>query len=70
MARWLNLPRKGKGMEAMQRALGTEIELASEAEERVYRKVTLRLVPFLSICYFAAYPDRVNVGLAKAADAA
>jgi D-galactonate transporter len=31
----------------------------------VYRKVAWRLVPFLCICYLAAYLDRVNVGFAK-----
>jgi len=31
----------------------------------VYRKVAWRLVPFLGICYLAAYLDRVNVGFAK-----
>jgi D-galactonate transporter len=36
-----------------------------EIEERTYRKVTLRIVPFLFICYLAAYLDRVNVGFAK-----
>jgi D-galactonate transporter len=36
-----------------------------EAEELAYRKVTLRLVPFLFLCYLAAYLDRVNVGFAK-----
>ena len=34
-------------------------------EERTYRKVTMRIVPFLFICYLAAYLDRVNVGFAK-----
>ena len=34
-------------------------------EERTYRKVTRRLVPFLFLCYLAAYLDRVNVGFAK-----
>jgi MFS family permease len=34
-------------------------------EERVYAKVTLRLLPFLGICYLIAYLDRVNVGFAK-----
>ncbi len=34
-------------------------------EEQIYRKVTLRIVPFLFLCYFAAYLDRVNVGFAK-----
>ncbi|OZI34159.1 MFS transporter [Bordetella genomosp. 10] len=35
------------------------------AEDQLYRKVTLRLVPFLVLCYVVAYLDRVNVGFAK-----
>jgi len=31
----------------------------------VYRKVALRLVPLLCLCYVAAYLDRVNAGFAK-----
>ncbi|MEO8308041.1 MAG: MFS transporter [Pseudomonadota bacterium] len=34
-------------------------------EERTYAKVTLRLLPFLGLCYLVAYLDRVNVGFAK-----
>ena len=34
-------------------------------EARTWRKVTLRIVPFLAVCYLAAYLDRVNVGFAK-----
>jgi MFS family permease len=34
-------------------------------EDQTYRKVTLRLVPFLILCYVAAYLDRVNIGFAK-----
>lgn len=30
-----------------------------------YRKVALRLIPFLFVCYILAYLDRVNVGFAK-----
>ena len=30
-----------------------------------YRRITLRLVPFLFTCYILAYIDRVNVGFAK-----
>jgi MFS family permease len=30
-----------------------------------YAKVTWRLIPFLFLCYIAAYLDRVNVGFAK-----
>ena len=32
---------------------------------RTYRKVDLRIVPFLFFCYILAYLDRVNVGFAK-----
>jgi D-galactonate transporter len=35
-----------------------------ELEQRTMRKVTARLVPFLVLCYFVAYLDRVNVGFA------
>ena len=34
-------------------------------EKRAYRRVTLRLIPFLFLCYVVAYLDRVNVGFAK-----
>ena len=34
-------------------------------EKRAYRRVTLRLIPFLVLCYVVAYLDRVNVGFAK-----
>ena len=33
-------------------------------EQRTVAKVTRRLVPFLILCYFVAYLDRVNVGFA------
>jgi D-galactonate transporter len=36
-----------------------------DVEERTFRKVAWRLVPFLFLCYLAAYLDRVNVGFAK-----
>lgn len=37
------------------------------AEEiaHVYRKVTWRLIPFLFVCYVAAYLDRINIGFAQ-----
>ena len=34
-------------------------------EKATYAKVTWRLLPFLLLCYVAAYLDRVNVGFAK-----
>jgi sugar phosphate permease len=36
-----------------------------EALERVYCKVTWRILPVLFICYVVAYLDRVNIGFAK-----
>ena len=35
-----------------------------EVETRTIAKVSARLIPFLILCYFAAYLDRVNVGFA------
>jgi sugar phosphate permease len=32
---------------------------------KTYRKVDIRLIPFLFLCYILAYLDRVNVGFAK-----
>src|SRR5579871_5987442 len=34
-------------------------------ERAVYHRVTLRLLPYLFVCYILAYIDRVNVGFAK-----
>src|SRR4030088_1561326 len=36
----------------------------NSVEVRTIAKVTRRLVPFLIVCYFIAYLDRVNVGFA------
>ncbi len=36
-----------------------------ELEQRTIAKVSARLIPFLILCYFVAYLDRVNVGFAK-----
>lgn len=36
----------------------------SDLERRTLAKVSARLVPFLMICYFVAYLDRVNIGFA------
>jgi D-galactonate transporter len=36
----------------------------AELEQRTMSKVSARLLPFLILCYFVAYLDRVNVGFA------
>ena len=37
----------------------------TEVMNAAYRKITLRIVPLILICYFFGYLDRVNVGFAK-----
>src|SRR5687768_8253263 len=43
----------------------SKTSMTAIAEERAYGKVARRLLPFLLLCYVAAYLDRVNVGFAK-----
>jgi MFS transporter, ACS family, phthalate transporter len=38
---------------------------ADDVESRLYRKVILRIIPFIFICYVLNYIDRVNVSFAK-----
>lgn len=43
-----------------------DIPAATQADlAATYRKVSLRLLPFLLLCYVFAYLDRVNIGFAK-----
>ena len=37
----------------------------NDVESRTIRKVSARIIPFLILCYFVAYLDRVNVGFAS-----
>lgn len=43
----------------------TAARVVSDLEQRTMAKVVRRLVPFLILCYFVAYLDRVNVSMAK-----
>lgn len=36
-----------------------------DADSLLYRKITWKLIPFLCLCYLAAYLDRINIGFAK-----
>jgi len=40
------------------------MEVPAPVEQRVMRKVSLRLMPFLILCYLIAYIDRTNIGFA------
>lgn len=42
----------------------SELPIHSESDH-VYRKITLRIVPLLFICYMLNYIDRVNIGYAQ-----
>ncbi|MDE1180146.1 MFS transporter [Paraburkholderia sp.] len=38
---------------------------ASSYDDRIYRKVALRIVPFLFVCYVVSFLDRINIGFAQ-----
>jgi MFS family permease len=44
--------------------VGFSTDTASKLERRTMRAVFWRLMPFIMLCYFIAYLDRVNVGFA------
>lgn len=48
----------------MSRTSPSPTDPGGTVESRTMRKVGLRLIPFLVLCYFIAYVDRVNVGFA------
>src|SRR3984885_2053198 len=41
---------------------GIQAAISGDIESTTMSKVTWRLVPFLMLCYFIAYLDRVNIG--------
>lgn len=45
-------------------ASGSSPSVISEIERNAMRKIAWRLLPFLIVCYFVSYLDRVNVGFA------
>lgn len=54
---------KCKGIRMMHTVFSSEVDTA--VRKSAYRKIAFRLMPFLMLCYFCAYLDRVNVGFAK-----
>ena len=45
--------------------MGAAAPASAERAASAYAKVTRRIVPFIVLCYFFSYLDRVNVGFAK-----
>jgi sugar phosphate permease len=41
------------------------VATAVDGHDTLYRKITWRLLPFLTLCYMLAYLDRINIGFAK-----
>ncbi len=54
---------KCKGIRMMDTVFSSEVD--TMIRKSAYRKIAFRLMPFLMLCYFCAYLDRVNVGFAK-----
>ncbi len=54
---------KCKGIHMMDTVFSSEVD--TTIRKSAYRKIAFRLMPFLMLCYFCAYLDRVNVGFAK-----
>ena len=61
-ARWARTG-PSAGLQVVEAAIRLKPQEA--ALEAVYRKVAWRLIPFLVLCFFCAYIDRINVGFAK-----
>ncbi|HXZ10535.1 MAG TPA: MFS transporter, partial [Paraburkholderia sp.] len=38
---------------------------ASAHDEQLYRKVSMRIIPFLFLCYVVSFLDRINIGFAQ-----
>src|SRR5256885_656252 len=41
------------------------VAFTKSEEQATLRKITMRLIPLLFMCYVIAYVDRINVGFAK-----
>jgi D-galactonate transporter len=46
-------------------AVPSSPDLRVAAEDAIYRKVWLRIIPFLFICYVVSFLDRINIGFAQ-----
>lgn len=47
------------------RVLSRALPDLSRREESIYRKVILRILPLMFLCYIVSFMDRVNIGFAK-----
>jgi ACS family tartrate transporter-like MFS transporter len=47
------------------RQVDRNLEWATEVETKLIRRAALRIMPFLIMCYFVSFIDRVNIGFAS-----
>jgi sugar phosphate permease len=59
------VPVGARGETILQRQAARFAVTADDGESRLYRKVIVRIIPFIFICYVLNYIDRVNVSFAK-----
>src|SRR5215510_3485058 len=45
--------------------VSTTATVSPELEKATFAKISVKLIPFLFLCYIVAFLDRVNVGFAK-----
>ena len=53
------------GEKNLQQAVGGSPIVENDDRRRLYRKVIVRIIPFIFVCYVLNYIDRVNVSFAK-----
>jgi len=44
---------------------GAAAQAAARTDDALYRKVSLRIIPFLFVCYVVSFLDRINIGFAQ-----
>lgn len=54
-----------QGIGGLSMAIDAATEVSLTEKKRIYRKVALRLMPLLVICYFISFIDRTNIGIAQ-----
>src|SRR4051812_14124421 len=55
----------GEPMNTIAAAAPANIDIAAEERDVTFRRVVWRIVPFVTLIWFLAWVDRVNVGFAK-----
>ncbi|MGA9915946.1 MAG: MFS transporter, partial [Paraburkholderia sp.] len=49
----------------MEGTVALDSPLSDASSDRLYRKITLRVIPFLFVSYVISFLDRINIGFAQ-----